>query len=134
MHWRFLNFDFEHAQLAWSDLNNQGPDDWAPTESIRYVNVAKVLSPDGSVAYLDLDVTVTSGVYDPPDETRNGLSGKFARHQLRPGLYDQSAGQCVLLRRHCRFVRLVRGPFDLPDKRNQGGVLRQGLRLLWGGE
>ena len=84
MHWRFLNFDFEHAQLAWSDLNDRGPDARAPSPSIRYVNVAKVISPDGSVAYLDLDVTLNGGGYNPPDETRNGLSGKFARINFAP--------------------------------------------------
>ena len=92
-----LNFDFQHAQLAWSNLGNQGPDNAensnagphldrqdggtiaAPAQSIRYVNVAKVTSPTGQAAYVDLEVFLNGGGYNPPAASKNGLNGKLAR-------------------------------------------------------
>ena len=73
-----LSFNFDHAQLVYSNLGGLGPDLGKPP-SMRYVNVAKVYMPDsGAAAYLDLEV-VNMSTYTPLDTNLNGMSGRMAR-------------------------------------------------------
>ena len=91
-----LNFDFFHSQLLHSNLGGLGPDTTAP-QGVRYVNVAKVVAADGSVAYLDLDLVNTTA-YTPYDASRNGMNGRFAQISFAA---NTDVGLRVYVRKSC---------------------------------
>ena len=72
-----MSFDLAHAEIAFSNLGGHGPDTDKPP-GIRYVNVAKVQTPDGRTLYQDLYVEAVDS-YTPFEPQRNGLSGRFAQ-------------------------------------------------------
>ena len=64
---------------------------------MRYVNVAKILTPDGNTIYLDLDVVNTTE-YTPYDASRNGMNGRFAQISFPA---NTEVGLRVYVRRSC---------------------------------
>ena len=94
-----LNFDFYHSQLVWSNLGGLGPDTGKP-RSIRYVNVAKVYTPDGEPLYLDLDLVNTT-TYVAADANLNGMNGRFARISFAA---NHESSLRVYVRPSCAFA------------------------------
>ena len=78
-----VNFDFYNADLAWSNLGNQGPDRNKPP-SIRYVGVGQTTHPlSNAIIYFDLVVTART-TYTAHDSSLNSLAGRFARINFAP--------------------------------------------------
>ena len=86
-----MSFEFIDADLAYSNLGGQGPDDssWAP-EAIRYVNVGKKFIDSVGTVRFDLEVTAY-GAYSPYNSSLNTIAGRFAQINL-------AANQQVALR------------------------------------
>lgn len=82
--------------LAYSNLAGQGPDISSP-HAIRYVNVARVITPSGSSEYLDLSL-VANGNYTAFSPANNGMHGQFARVNF---MADTCSDLRVYVRRSC---------------------------------
>ena len=79
-------------------MGGLGPDFDAPAPTIRYINVAVLYDPDGSVIHVDLELSNTSTYY-PFDTSLNGLTDdKFARVNLA---CNQEVGLRVTMVKSC---------------------------------